>query len=780
VDPAAGSDVERTGPAAATGPDLWADPGPAGEPPTRTVTRDGVEIVRTTGSFHPAELDAVCARADERRGGVLSSGMEYPGRYSRWHLAYVNPCIEVVARGRRIGARALNARGEVLLPVFRAALQRAGTLSGEAGGDPDDRDGRGGRRVEVTIPEPAGLLAEEDRSRRPTVFSALREIIAAFAGSDSHLGLYGAFGYDLAFQFEPVRLRHERPASQRDLVLHLPDELYVLDRKRETATRYRYEFTVNGVSTQGLARETEPAGCGSRPVSAAAPPGFQARPVAGSYARVVEQARERFARGDLFEVVPSQPFRAPCTSAAAFYQLLRQRNPAPFEFFFNLGEGESLVGASPEMYVRVTGDRVETCPISGTIRRGADPLEDAANIRTLLNSAKEESELTMCTDVDRNDKSRVCVPGSVKVIGRRQIEMYSRLMHTVDHIEGRLRPGLDALDAFLTHMWAVTVTGAPKTWAMQFIEDHEQAPRRWYGGAVGAMGFDGSMNTGLTLRTAHISDGIATVRAGATLLFDSDPAAEEAETELKARALLETLAAAGTSPEPAAGPPPGRPVRPGPAAPAAPPGEGVRVLLVDHQDSFVHTLAAYFREQGAEVTTLRAGLPASALDEFRPGLVVLSPGPGRPSDFGCDGLLAELDARGLPAFGVCLGLQAMVEHAGGELALLPQPVHGKPGTIRQTCQRPGGLLSGLPTEFTAARYHSLYAVPPQVKAGFEVTAVTADGAVMAIENPAAGRWAVQFHPESILTAAGDAGYQVIANVLRLARTAAAATAGSRR
>jgi anthranilate synthase len=192
------------------------------------------------------------------------------------------------------------------------------------------------------------------------------------------------------------------------------------------------------------------------------------------------------------------------------------------------------------------------------------------------------------------------------------------------------------------------------------------------------------------------------------------------------------------------------------------------VLLVDHQDSFVHTLAGYFREQGAEVLTLRAGLPLTALDEFAPDLVVLSPGPGRPADFACAQLLDQLDLRGLPAFGVCLGLQAMVEHAGGELALLSEPVHGKPGTVLRT--RPGaGLLAGLPTEFTAARYHSLHAVPQQVKGGFEVTAVTADQVVMAIEDPLAGRWAVQFHPESILTAAGSVGHQVIANVLRLCR-----------
>jgi anthranilate synthase len=744
---------------------------------TETVTAGGVRVTRTAEPFGEEALEGICAQVERVRGGVLSSGMEYPGRYSRWHLAYVNPCAELVARGRRISARALNARGEVLLPVLAAALLRVGEPA-PAGGP-----GEGGRaageigatgeiglagEVVVTVPEPAGVLAEEDRSRRPTVFSALREVVAAMAGDDPHLGLYGAFGYDLAFQFEPVALRAERPGGQRDLVLHLPDELYVLDRKRETAVRYRYEFTVAGASTRGLPRQTPPAPAAGGPAGPL-PPG----PEPGSYACIVERARERFARGDLFEVVPSHAFHAPCASPAAFYQRLRRRNPAPYEFFFNLGAGECLVGASPEMYVRVSGDRVETCPISGTIRRGDDPLEDAANIRALLDSAKDESELTMCTDVDRNDKSRVCVPGSVRVIGRRQIEMYSRLIHTVDHIEGRLRPGLDALDAFLTHMWAVTVTGAPKAWAMQFIEDHERAPRRWYGGAVGWIGFDGGMNTGLTLRTAHIGSGVATVRAGATLLFDSDPLAEERETELKARALLETLAdgrpvTAGHAERPAA------PPRPAPGA-APLPGEGLRVLLVDHQDSFVHTLAGYFREQGAEVLTLRAGLPPAALDEFGPDLVVLSPGPGRPADFACSELLAQLDRRGLPAFGVCLGLQAMVEHAGGELALLGEPVHGKPGTVVRTRKDgPGaGLLAGLPAEFTAARYHSLHAVPGQVKGGFEVTAVTPDQVVMAIEDPAAGRWAVQFHPESILTAAGGTGHQVVANVLRLCRARAA-------
>jgi len=194
----------------------------------------------------------------------------------------------------------------------------------------------------------------------------------------------------------------------------------------------------------------------------------------------------------------------------------------------------------------------------------------------------------------------------------------------------------------------------------------------------------------------------------------------------------------------------------------------MRVLLVDHQDSFVHTLAGYFAEQGAAVTTLRAGFDPALLERYAPDLVVLSPGPGRPADFDCASLLSELDARGLPAFGVCLGLQAMVEYAGGTLSLLATPAHGKPGRVRVTG---GELFAGLPPVITAGRYHSLHATADQVRGGFAVTAVTSgpDEVVMAIEDRAAGRWAVQFHPESILSADGDAGRQVIANVLTLCR-----------
>jgi anthranilate synthase len=549
-------------------------------------------------------IEPVIHTLDQRRGVLLASSYEYPGRYTRWDMGFVDPPLVLSARGREFRIQALNGRGQILLPPIAEALRSLEAVERLAAGD-NSMDG--------VVRKPSGRFVEEERSRQPSLFSVLRELVALFRHPDeAHLGLYGAFGYDLAFQFEPIRLRLERPPGQRDLLLYLPDEIIIVDHRREVAQRRRYEFTVAGHSTEGLPRtgRAEPY-VGTSQAQAVA----DHRP--GEYASMVRIAREAFKRGDLFEVVPGQTFFEAClTPPSQIFLRLRERNPSPYGFLMNLGEAEYLVGASPEMYVRVDDDRVETCPISGTIARGRDPIGDAAQIVALLTSAKDESELTMCTDVDRNDKSRVCVPGSVRVIGRRQIEMYSRLIHTVDHVEGRLQPGRDALDAFLAHTWADTVTGAPKAWAMQFIEDHERSSRAWYGGAVGVIGFDGNLNTGLTLRTIRVKNGVAEVRAGATLLYDSDPESEEAETELKASAFLDAIRLAD-----------GAERRASAAAPRR--SAGRRVLLVDHQDSFVHTLANYLRQTGAEVVTLRAGFPTDTFDDLKPHLAVLSPGPAR-------------------------------------------------------------------------------------------------------------------------------------------------------
>jgi anthranilate synthase len=405
--------------------------------------------------------------------------------------------------------------------------------------------------------------------------------------------------------------------------------------------------------------------------------------------------------------------------------------------------------------------RVETCPISGTIKRGANALEDAERIKEILTNKKEESELTMCTDVDRNDKSRICRPGSVRVIGRRQIEKYSKLIHTVDHVEGYLRDGFDALDAFLCHTWAVTVTGAPKPWAIQFVEEHEETERKWYAGAVGLVGFDGHLNTGLTLRTIHIQDGVASVRAGATLLYDSDPMSEEKETELKASAFRDAIL---NAPESHNTHKSSANSSRSSALSLLTPGLGKRILLIDHQDSFVHTLANYLRQTGASVETTRYGVTQDEIARMQPDLVILSPGPGKPSDFNVSGTITSCVALRIPIFGVCLGLQGIVEHFGGELGVLDYPMHGKPSTITVSKERTGAVFDGIPTSFTVARYHSLYATStPSV---LRTTAATEGGIVMGVQHETLPIAAVQFHPESILTSPA-VGLRLLANVVRL-------------
>lgn len=718
----------------------------------RFVTAGGVAITRQRHDTpYAGAIEAYIDGLNERRGAVFSSNYEYPGRYTRWDTAIIDPPLVISARGRAMRIEALNARGEVLLPTL---LKLVNVL-------PDVTIAEASAKlIRLDVAMPGRIFTEEERSRVPSVFTVLRAITDQFRSEqDSNLGLYGAFGYDLAFQFDPVDFSLERADSQRDLVLYLPDEILVVDHHQAMAWHDRYDYSGDGFTTEGLPRggKAEP----FKPSDRIPPRGDHAP---GEFAKLVNKAKESFQRGDLFEVVPGQMFYERCeTPPSEISRRLKQINPSPYSFFINLGEGEYLIGASPEMFVRVNGRRVETCPISGTIKRGDDAISDSEQILKLLNSKKDESELTMCSDVDRNDKSRVCEPGSVRVIGRRQIEMYSRLIHTVDHIEGRLREGMDAFDAFLSHAWAVTVTGAPKLWAMRFIEKHEKSPRAWYGGAIGMVHFNGDLNTGLTLRTIRIKDGIAEVRAGATLLFDSVPEEEEAETELKASAMLSAIrdAKAGNSTAT--------------ERLTSKVGDGVNILLIDHEDSFVHTLANYFRQTGATVSTVRSPVADEVFDRLKPDLVVLSPGPGTPKDFDCAETIRKTRARDLPIFGVCLGLQALAEAYGGELRQLHIPMHGKPSRIRVS--KPGIIFSGLPKEVTVGRYHSIFADPVRLPADFEVTAETDDGIVMAFEHRSEPIAAVQFHPESIMTLGQDAGMRMIENVVahlpRKAKTKAA-------
>lgn len=710
-------------------------------------TKGGIHVSRSAVEMQMDDaIESVLSCLDSQRGGLFASSYEYPGRYKRWAVGFVNPPLELTTRDRNFTLKALNERGRVLLPYLGSRLSLHPQLQ-EVLVEDD--------RVVGSIQQTTQFFTEEERSKQPSVFSVVREISQAFySNEDENLGLYGAFGYDLVFQFESIAKHRDRPVDQRDLLLYLPDELLVVDYYLASAYRYQYEFETKHGSTQGILRTGESNDYRGERLT----PERESDHVPGEYAEKVKEALEYFRRGDLFEVVPSQNFYRSCVASPTdLFRTLQQINPSPYGFLLNLG-GEYLIGASPEMFVRVEGKYVETCPISGTIGRGVDAIGDAAQIRLLLNSDKDAAELTMCTDVDRNDKSRICEPGSVQVIGRRQVEMYSHLIHTVDHVEGILRPEFDALDAFLTHTWAVTVTGAPKRSAMQFIEEREHSPRHWYGGAVGYLAFNGDINTGLTLRTMRLKNSIAEVRVGATVLYDSDPAAEEQETHTKAAALFQTLSDAGQTVETKKT----TKAKIGNESPQSQVKK--RVLLIDYEDSFVHTLANYLRQAGAIVTTLRHGFPESVFDREAFDLVVLSPGPGKPSDFGVPETVLACVRRELPIFGVCLGLQSIVEAFGGELGILDYPQHGKTSCI--DIVEDSALFKNVPNSFEVGRYHSLYARKDRLPKQLKVTALSSDGVVMAIEHKTMAIAAVQFHPESIMTLGSGVGLSIIENVIQ--------------
>jgi anthranilate synthase len=702
------------------------------------VTRGGLAITRVAEQFtgHADRLDDLINLLDRRRGVVLSSGTTVPGRYESFDLGFSDPPLKLETTGVNFKLEALNERGQVLIAFLADVLRQPCVVISE----------KTTSRLSGHIIRGDAPIEEDQRTRRASVMSLVRDLVAAFsANDDGLLGLFGAFAYDLVFQIEDLVQKRAREQDQRDIVLYVPDRLLAYDRATGRGVVLSYDFAWKGKSTEGLPRETA-----DSPYVKTGRQGF-ADHAPGEYQATVETARAAFARGDLFEAVPGQLFAEPCDrSPAEVFQRLCVINPSPYGALMNLGEGEFLVSASPEMFVRSDGRRVETCPISGTIARGTDAIGDAEQIRQLLNSEKDEFELNMCTDVDRNDKARVCVPGTIKVLARRQIETYSKLFHTVDHVEGMLRPGFDALDAFLTHAWAVTVTGAPKLWAMQFVEDHERSPRRWYAGAIGAVNFDGSINTGLTIRTIRMKDGLAEVRVGATCLFDSDPAAEDRECQVKAAALFQALR--GDPPKPLSA-----------FAPDAT-GSGKRVLLIDHDDSFVHMLADYFRQVGASVTVVRYVHALDMLKQKRWDLLVLSPGPGRPEDFGIKKTIDAALENKLPVFGVCLGVQAIGEYFGGELGQLTHPAHGRPSRVQV---RGGRLMRNLPNEIVIGRYHSLFVERDSMPEVLNVTASTEDGVAMALEHktlPVAG---VQFHPESLMSLGNEVGLKIVENAFRL-------------
>ncbi|MBX3616574.1 anthranilate synthase component I [Nitrosomonas sp.] len=359
-------------------------------------------------------------------------------------------------------------------------------------------------------------------------------------------GLAGYFSYDTVRYIESKLKGHAKPdcLNTPDMLLLLSEELAVVDNLSgklylivyvDPAQENAYQTGRNRLKAL-LTQLRQPVAIPSE--QTATPATAASEFPEADFKAAVERAKRYIYDGDIMQVVLSQRTSKPYSaSPLALYRALRSLNPSPYMFYYHFNDFH-VVGASPEILVRLEGDAVTVRPIAGTRPRGKNPQEDAELAADLLADPKEIAEHVMLMDLGRNDIGRVAQTGTVKVTEKMQIENYSHVMHIVSNVEGKLKPGLSAIDVLRATFPAGTVSGAPKVRAMEIIDELEVSKRGVYAGAVGYLGFNGDMDLAIAIRTGVIKDGMLHVQAGAGIVADSVPQNEWVETQNKAKAVL--------------------------------------------------------------------------------------------------------------------------------------------------------------------------------------------------------------------------------------------------
>lgn len=498
------------------------------------------------------------AGSDGKHVALLESA-EPGSRRTQRSLVVPSAALRVVCLGADVRVEALATHGRGLLDVLAARL-----------GDFDPQ--RNGDLLQLRAPAMVHGEDARDQLQQPSVLCVLRALLDALqAPSDAPrdaVFLAGAFGFELAAQFTQLPPLDDGSVFP-DYMFLLADELVVIDHMAGSTQVLAMSFGADGPAQAGLqtrfgrllAEVRDAAAQLPDELIAGHPPSALTAEADRSDAQFcadVQALRDQVARGEALQVVASRTFSMPCADAMAAYASLRALNPSPYMFHLSsrgfAGEPFVLFGASPESSIKVNAsDRsVEISPIAGTRPRGVDDDMDRRHETELRLDPKENAEHMMLVDLARSDVARVAQPGSVAVADLLRVVRYSHVMHLASRVRGVLRDGLDALHACQACLNMGTLTGAPKQRAMRLLRAVERGRRGHYGGAIGYLRGDGSMDTAIIIRAALVHDGVAHVRAGAGIVHDSQPMAEADETRRKAEAALRAVSMASAS-EDAAG-----------------------------------------------------------------------------------------------------------------------------------------------------------------------------------------------------------------------------------
>jgi anthranilate synthase component 1 len=519
-------------------------------------------VREVTGSPDPLALYAALSDGGRRPGTFLLESAETGAGAGERSLLGLSSALRVTCVGRMVEITACSANGRSLLPWLAERFAPLAVSTSE-------------EAIRVSFPPPPpGCHEEAARGRLVSPLDALRAVVFGpellAQPTDACYLAAGIFSYDLVDLFEELPGGRPEPSPTPYFEFVVPDRLIIIDHLRNRTLLVANAFggedgSANyhdAVGAIGALLQVVSSGSGNRTAGVTAvrgaadsgspTPAARADLSDAEYRRLVVQLKRHIVAGDVFQIVASRTFELPCPDPLAAYAQLRAANPSPY-LFYVAGESSTVFGASPETALKVHGDpkRVTIRPIAGTTGRGRsadgqlDQDLDARREAALRLDEKETAEHMMLVDLARNDVARVSRPGTRQVTRLLSVDRYAHVMHLVSEVEGVLAEGHDALHAYAAALNMGTLVGAPKIRAAQLLREVERTRRGVYGGAVGYLTHDGSLDTAIVIRAAVVRQGIAAVRAGAGIVFDSDPAAEALETRRKAEAVLRAIAAAG-------------------------------------------------------------------------------------------------------------------------------------------------------------------------------------------------------------------------------------------